>query len=750
VPNRSFRAALPVVTLLASAAFAQTPYDGHSVVRLVPRDHRELRTLLALTDDLWSHAAAPGLKVDARLAPEALEALGRTGLRFETLIADVGAAVRAERDRLAAGGVEGGVAGGDPYFDDFRDLAAIEAKMQALAAARPDLVTLETIGTSLEGRPIRAMRISRDPALPAVVFTCTQHAREWISPVVGMAIADALVDGEGVDPRVTAILGRVEVWVIPVVNPDGYAHTWGPERLWRKNRRANGDGSFGVDLNRNWGFQWGGSGASATPSSETYRGPAAFSEPETQLIRDFHLARPDCIASIDFHAYGQLILSPWGYTTAANPQAGMFAEVGSRMKAAIAGETGANYTSGPIASTLYVASGNIVDWAHGERGMVAYTIELRDLGQNGFVLPPSQIEPTVRENLRATFEFLESAGQPAVIAFPLGRPATVAAGAATEVRVVAYPAFGGPAISGVTLHARVAGGGEFAAIPATSLGGGLWSASLPAAPCGATVEWFLHATTSAGEATAPFAGAAAPFAAEAVELAVSFDDDAESDLGWSLGTPGDTATSGQWVRVDPNGTAAQPENDFSPDGTRCFVTGQGPVGGAIGAADVDGGVTTLLSPLLDLSNPDATIRFARWYSNNQGAAPNADSMPIQLSRDGHGWVDLETVSENTNAWVERSFRVADFALPTSNARVRFVARDLGAGSIVEAGVDEFRVVVEGCPSPPGDLDGDGQVGAADLALLLAAWGATGGPADLDGSGLVEGSDLAALLAAWTG
>ena len=750
MPRRIPTASLPIAALLATVASAQTPYDGHSVVRIVPQDHRELRTLLALSDDIWSHSVAVGLTMDARLSPEAHAALGRTGIRFETLIPDVGAAVRAERARLDAGGAEGGVAGGDPFFADFRDLAAIEAKMQSLAAARPDLVSLETIGSSVQGRPIRAMRISRDPALPAIAFNCTQHAREWVSPMVGMAIADSLVDGEGTDPRITAILARVEVWVIPVVNPDGYVHSWGPERLWRKNRRVNSDGSIGVDLNRNWGFQWGGAGASATPSSDTYRGPSAFSEPETQAMRDFHLARPDIVASIDFHSYGQLILSPWGYTTAASPQAAMFAEVGNRMKQAIAAETQASYTSGPIGSTLYLASGGGVDWMYGERGQVSYTVELRDTGQAGFVLPASQIDPTVRENLEATLEFLETASQPAVVSFPLGRPTDALAGVPTTVRIGMLPAFGSPTVSAVSLRARVGGSGEFIEIPATSVGGAPWAADLPAAACGETIEWYVTAVTSGGTVTEPFRGEATPFTATAIDVESIFADDFEGDLGWTAGVAGDNATSGLWTRVDPVGTAAQPENDFSPDGVRCFVTGQGPVGGAIGTADVDGGTTTLLSPVLDLSNPDATIRFALWYSNNQGAAPNADSMPVQVSRDGATWVDLAVVSENAGTWVERSFRVGDFVLPSSNARVRFLARDLGTGSIVEAGVDDFRVIVEGCPSPFGDLDGDGRVSGSDLAALLASWGETGGPADLDGSGLVDASDLAALLASWTG
>jgi aminopeptidase S len=211
---------------------------------------------------------------------------------------------------------------------------------------------------------------------------------------------------------------------------------------------------------------------------------------------------------------------------------------------------------------------------------------------------------------------------------------------------------------------------------------------------------------------------------------------------------GDTATAGQWVRVDPVGTSAQPENDSADLGALCFVTGQGAVGGAAGAADVDGGVTTLLSPTMNASHPESRIVYRRWYSNNLGGAPNADSMPVSISGDGGAsWVLLETVVENAGAWVERSFRVADFVAPSANVRLRFEARDLGTGSLVEAGVDFVRVVVEGCPAVPADLNGDGTVDSADLGILLAAWGLPGAT-DLDGSGATDSADLGILLSGW--
>ncbi len=114
-------------------------------------------------------------------------------------------------------------------------------------------------------------------------------------------------------PRLSAVSHH------PCRHPDGYSYTWTNNRLWRKNRRPNPNGSTGVDLNRNWGYQWGGEGASTSQGSDTYRGASGFSEPETQAIRDFITNRPYIRAHVDVHSYSQLILSPWGYTPALRP-----------------------------------------------------------------------------------------------------------------------------------------------------------------------------------------------------------------------------------------------------------------------------------------------------------------------------------------------------------------------------------------------------------------------------------------------
>jgi hypothetical protein len=174
-----------------------------------------------------------------------------------------------------------------------------------------------------------------------------------------------------------------------------------------------------------------------------------------------------------------------------------------------------------------------------------------------------------------------------------------------------------------------------------------------------------------------------------------FLDDAETDLGWTLGAPDDDATTGQWVREDPvgttyNGHVVQPEDDHTPRGTICFVTGNGSPGGSAGEADVDGGKTTLLSPVFDLQNvADATLEYYVWYTNDLGNNPGEDVWLVQATGDGTNWVDLENTTQSTNDWAFRSFDLNAYLSLTDQVQFRFVASDEGGGSLVEALVDDI-------------------------------------------------------------
>jgi hypothetical protein len=200
-----------------------------------------------------------------------------------------------------------------------------------------------------------------------------------------------------------------------------------------------------------------------------------------------------------------------------------------------------------------------------------------------------------------------------------------------------------------------------------------------------------QATISSG-----LANSVVNFVFQGVAFAYNFED--SSTTGWAVNAGGgDNATTGIWTRVDPNGSGGgtvQPEDDHSPAPlTKCWVTGQGPVGGGVGDQDVDGGRTTLYSSIMDLSTVnDPTIQYFRWYTNSAGGDPNNDIWKVQISSNGGGtWVTTDSTKVTENFWKEVRIRVTNYVTPTNQVRVRFIAEDAGMGSVVEAAVDDFRV-----------------------------------------------------------
>lgn len=303
-------------------------------------------------------------------------------------------------------------------------------------------------------------------------------------------------------------------------------------------------------------------------------------------------------------------------------------------------------------------------------------------------------------------------------------------------------------------------GSGFVASNLAPQGGNLFSAVFPPMPCGTAIKYYISAQTTSGTTVRNPAGAPTAYytATAASEVFIGLSDNIETNTGWVVGAPGDNATTGIWTRVDPIGTAAQPEDDNTPaPGVMCWVTGQGTVGGGVGEADVDGGSTTLTSPTMNATQGDlAYIEYYRWYSNDQGASPNEDTMPVQISNNnGATWVQLELVNENAGAWVAKSFKISDFVTPTNQMKLRFIARDLGSGSIVEAGVDDVRIVYYNCDGPtvPGDINGDGVVNVTDMLAVINAWGLCPAPpascpADLTNDGVVNVSDLLFVINHW--
>jgi carboxypeptidase T len=296
----------------------------------------------------------------------------------------------------------------------YHSAETLEQDLRQLSESQPEIAELREIGRSLENRPIWALRIGeRRGSEHKLLFMGCHHAREWVSVEVPYLLAEHLVKNASQTP-VRDWLQRGEIWVAPMVNPDGHEFSRSPAtRLWRKNRRPNPNGSIGIDPNRNYGYMWGTlniNTSSHVPSDPTYVGPRAFSEPETQAVRNL-VARELFSGVITYHSFSQLILYPWGYTLEPIPDSSdlsTMSKLAKRMQQLIHGVHGKTYTP-QHSSQLYLTAGDTTDWTYGEYGIPSFTIELRpDSIQNGgFILPPEQIQPTFEENLPAAMEFIK-------------------------------------------------------------------------------------------------------------------------------------------------------------------------------------------------------------------------------------------------------------------------------------------------------------------------------------------------------
>ncbi|MEO1129095.1 MAG: S8 family serine peptidase [Planctomycetota bacterium] len=324
-------------------------------------------------------------------------------------------------------------------------------------------------------------------------------------------------------------------------------------------------------------------------------------------------------------------------------------------------------------------------------------------------------------------------------------------------------AFGQSVIANTTMmHWRMSESDSFQATQMTDAGGGTYTAALPAPDCDDSPQYYFSADGDvSGTVTLPSTAPAAYLAATVGEAIISFEDDLETDLGWTVGAPDDDATTGIWTRMAPEATAAQPGLDHTPSGMLCWVT-NGFAGGTLGAFDVDGGKTTLTTPVIDLSGvSDATISYWRWFSNDTGAGPNEDVFVVEISNDGSSWSVVETVGPagigTSGGWFEHQFNVADFVTPTAQVQLRFIAADEGDGSLVEAAVDDVQVLSVECvaaPPPPcaGDVDGDNDVDLEDFTDLASNFGAGPGATqamgDLTGDGFVDLADFSLLASSF--
>lgn len=328
------------------------------------------------------------------------------------------------------------------YHSYDEPVKGIRAQLRRLENKYPRLTEVKSIGRSLQGRPILAIRLTNERGRhhdkPQVLLIATTHAREWISTEVAMRLIKYLTANYKTDSRVTNLLDTTEIWIIPVVNPDGYEYTFTTERLWRKNLRDNdGDGKItlvdGVDINRNFDSSWGydNEGSSPVSSNETFRGSAPNSEPETKALIKF-IDHNKFKFIVSYHSYSNLILYPWGWQvkTPSFDDPIFVAQAGTDDNPAIQDSLlGVGYDPG-VGADLYITNGEFTDWTYSKRGIPAYTVELT-LGQDsdgniyGFEFPDDEgmVQTVFQDNLEFALSVAESAKDPAHPVSPVDIPA---------------------------------------------------------------------------------------------------------------------------------------------------------------------------------------------------------------------------------------------------------------------------------------------------------------------------------------
>ena len=301
-----------------------------------------------------------------------------------------------------------------PDFDNYHDYAEMVAELQTLAATYPHITHLQSIGQSHQGRDLWALRITDRPedteaGEKGILIYGGTHAREHLTIEQALYLANDLLQNYGAEGEATNLIDNRDIWILPNLNPDGSEYDidqWQFQPpFWRKNRRNNQDGTWGVDLNRNFGYQWGCCGGSSSyTGSATYRGPAPFSEPESQALRDFVVGHPHLTMSFSLHTYGELILYPYGYTYADLPpdmdpdDLQIFRAMASEIAAR-------NSYTAQQASDLYIVDGDHDDWLYGERHIYALTWELYPASANPGFYPPDDVISAQTERNRTALRY---------------------------------------------------------------------------------------------------------------------------------------------------------------------------------------------------------------------------------------------------------------------------------------------------------------------------------------------------------
>ncbi|CAF0843976.1 unnamed protein product [Adineta ricciae] len=391
--------------------------------------------------NFWSEEFRKDMPIIVSVAPESIESFAtylskELNVKYDVAMKDIGSVIEGQK---LIHKLESSTYNADDFaYDKYHPLEEIHAWIDKMVQTYPNLASSFVVGQSYEKRDLKGLKISSNKAAvkrdgtpvnakKAVWWdggtpdndshTFSQkhnflgiHAREWISPATNIYIAHALLSNYSIDPTITHIVDQFDYYILPVFNVDGYAYTWSKDRLWRKTRsKTSNPNCFGADPNRNWDYQWCEGGATHDPCDDIYCGSKPFSEIETLQVSKFISDHKDSIVHyINFHSYSQLWMTPWGYTTKKPAQFKLQDDGSAQAVAALRAVFGTRYVHGNIGATIYVASGNTVDWTSGTANITfSYAVELRDTGEYGFLLPENQILPSGQETLAGELALLK-------------------------------------------------------------------------------------------------------------------------------------------------------------------------------------------------------------------------------------------------------------------------------------------------------------------------------------------------------
>ncbi len=280
--------------------------------------------------------------------------------------------------------VASGMWSSGPY--PYRDFATVVATLEETAAEHPEISRLVDIGDGWEktqgiaDRDILAMRITDNPDAeedePDVLFIARQHSDEATPTEIALQLIENITDQYGLDARISWLVDNRDIWVIPVVNPDGMDYYMSTGEIWRKNRHLNYDGSYGIDLNRNYAGSengdpfgaWGGVGTSSEPSDPNYCGESPFSEPETQAVRDLAWSQGFEVAA-DFHMSGDGIAWPWGYTMEPTEDDAELSHIADELS-----KLNGYFTL--LSADISLTTGDSLDWLYGGAGVYPFLFEV--------------------------------------------------------------------------------------------------------------------------------------------------------------------------------------------------------------------------------------------------------------------------------------------------------------------------------------------------------------------------------------